>query len=74
MYLPTKLLGYTNAALIFFLALFVVTLLLSYPLADRLSIPAQIGAHISTVVVAALIKICYVVRCVCQHQLGMEVK
>lgn len=74
MYVPTKLLNYANAALVLFVITFVFTLTLSYPLADALSIPMQIAAHIGTVVVAALIKISYVVRCVCQHQLGLEVK
>lgn len=52
----------------------VASLLISYPLAEHFSLTSQIAAHISTTVIAALLKIGYVTRCVCQYQLGQEVR
>lgn len=71
---PNRLLILANVALLILSGVFVVTLLLSYPLAHYFSLATQIGAHITTILVAALIKVSYVVRCVCQYQLGMEVR
>ncbi|ALM89592.1 hypothetical protein AOR13_540 [Alteromonas stellipolaris LMG 21856] len=35
---------------------------------------AQLLAHISTIVMAAILKVSYVMRCVAQHGLGLEVR
>lgn len=51
-----------------------ITLLISYPYAGYFSIPVQIFAHISTIVLAAIVKVSYVLRCVAQHGLGQEVR
>lgn len=74
MQLPNSLLTFANLCLFVFTLLFCITVMLSYPLANFLSMQSQIAAHIATIIVAALIKISYVVRCVCQYQLGLEVR
>lgn len=71
---PNRLLICANVALIVLSGVFTLTLLLSYPLAHNFSLETQIAAHITTILVAALIKVSYVVRCVCQYQLGLEVR
>ncbi|KZN40999.1 hypothetical protein N475_01065 [Pseudoalteromonas luteoviolacea DSM 6061] len=62
----------------YFLALSVIgfglAIIASYPLANALTLPAQITAHISSLVFATLLKISYVIRCLCQYNLGMEVR
>ncbi|KZN56378.1 hypothetical protein N474_11575 [Pseudoalteromonas luteoviolacea CPMOR-2] len=62
----------------YFLALSVIgfglAIIASYPLAHTLTLPAQITAHISSLVFATLLKISYVIRCLCQYNLGMEVR
>ncbi|MFC3032872.1 hypothetical protein ACFOEE_10105 [Pseudoalteromonas fenneropenaei] len=68
------LLRVANITLGLLMAAFVVTVVFSYPLAELLPLGTQVAAHIATILVAALIKISYVLRCVCQYQLGMEVR
>ncbi|TMO56840.1 hypothetical protein CWB96_05390 [Pseudoalteromonas citrea] len=67
-------LRYSNTALATFLLLFIVSVLMSYPLAHHLTLPAQVVSHISSIVLAGLFKLSYVLRCVCQYQLNMEVR
>tara|TARA_E500000075_G_C6918969_1_gene283104 strand:- start:494 stop:781 length:288 start_codon:yes stop_codon:yes gene_type:complete len=52
----------------------VVSILISYPYAEHFSMQVQISAHISTIVVAAILKVSYVLCCVAQHGLGQEVR
>lgn len=53
---------------------FAITILISYPYASYFSLPIQILAHISTILLAAIFKVSYVMRCVAQHALGQEVR
>ncbi|MFB9215251.1 hypothetical protein [Vibrio sinaloensis] len=68
------LLKASNVALVFTLIAMVVSILVSYPYADQFSLPMQIAAHISTIVIAAFLKISYVTRCLAQYNLGLEVR
>lgn len=74
MLFPDRLLRLANISLFVLSGLLMLTLILSYPLANSLSLATQIGAHITTILVAALIKISYVIRCLCQYQLGIVVR
>ena len=51
-----------------------VSILISYSYAESFSLQVQVLAHISTIVVAAILKVSYVLRCVAQHGLGQEVR
>ncbi|MBW3695964.1 hypothetical protein EK599_09670 [Vibrio sp. T187] len=68
------LLSASNALLAVTALLMVVSVIISYPLADQFSIPVQIAAHISTILIAAILKVSYVVRCLAQYNLGLEVR
>jgi len=70
----TSLLSYANCALVVSALLMIVTILLSYPYADLLSMQLQIVAHISTIIAATVLKISYVLRCVSLNGLGKEVR
>ncbi|KZN41650.1 hypothetical protein N483_13355 [Pseudoalteromonas luteoviolacea NCIMB 1944] len=70
----TLLLSAANWLLIVSVAGFGIAVMASYPLAHTLSIPVQITAHISSLLFATLLKISYVVRCLCQYNLGLEVR
>ncbi|WP_105258478.1 hypothetical protein [Pseudoalteromonas sp. T1lg88] len=52
----------------------VLCLLMTYKFNHYFSIPAQVSAHIATIVFAAMFKIGYVIRCVGLHGLGCYVK
>ncbi|MBE0370892.1 hypothetical protein J8L98_18580 [Pseudoalteromonas sp. MMG013] len=67
-------LDYSNAALLTFGLCFIASIVVSYPLAEHFTLTTQIASHISNIVLAGLFKISYVLRCVCQYQLGMEVR
>lgn len=67
-------LNYSNYALLMSGLCFVISIFMSYPLAEYLPLPAQVASHISNIVLAGLFKVSYVMRCVCQYQLGMEVQ
>ncbi|MFM2589753.1 hypothetical protein [Vibrio sp. TBV020] len=76
---PTKknfkqLLSYSNIALIVTMLALIVSVLISYPYADSFSLYQQVAAHISTIVIAALLKVSYVARCLAQYNLGVEVR
>lgn len=68
-----KTLKCANAALLGFFLATVVAVVLAYPLVGALPMPAQIGAHIGTLLFATGIKISYVVRLVSLKSLGRPV-
>ncbi|WP_105169821.1 hypothetical protein [Pseudoalteromonas sp. T1lg23B] len=70
----TFVLKAANVTLVLLALCFSASVLASYPLAPYFALPTQIALHISSIIIAALFKLSYVVRCVCQYQLGMEVK
>ncbi|WP_419147648.1 hypothetical protein [Pseudoalteromonas 'SMAR'] len=69
-----QLLKYSNITLVLSLLLFIVTIHISYFSAEHYELEVQITAHIATIVIAAVVKLAYVSRCVCLYQLGMEVR
>ncbi|KZX65542.1 hypothetical protein A3712_18800 [Vibrio sp. HI00D65] len=68
------LLSVSNFSLAITTLLMLISIIIAYPMADHFSLPVQIVAHISTIIVAAFIKISYVGRCLAQYNLGMEVR
>ncbi|AIU66571.1 hypothetical protein ABF162_05815 [Vibrio coralliilyticus] len=68
------LLTVSNIGLVITFLALVVSVLISYPYANAFSLNAQIAAHISTIVIAAFLKVSYVTRCLAQYNLGLEVK
>lgn len=68
------LLNVSNIALVVTTLAMLLSVLVSYPYADYFSLPAQIAAHISTIVIAAFLKVSYVTRCLAQYNLGLEVR
>ncbi|MFA0057749.1 hypothetical protein BCU30_022305 [Vibrio lentus] len=68
------LLSVSNFSLAITALLMLVSIIVAYPMADHFSLPIQIVAHISTILVAALLKISYVGRCLAQYNLGLEVR
>lgn len=68
------LLSVSNFSLAITTLLMLFSIIIAYPMADHFSLPVQIVAHISTIIVAAFIKISYVGRCLAQYNLGMEVR
>lgn len=70
----SSLLKFANLALLATVIAMVVSVLISYPYADHFSLAQQVAAHISTIVISALLKVSYVVRCLAQYNLGLEVR
>ncbi|WP_394249878.1 hypothetical protein [Vibrio profundi] len=70
----STLLSVSNSVLLFTTLLMIASIIVAYPLADKFSLPVQIAAHISTILIAALLKVSYVTRCLAQYNLGMEVR
>lgn len=68
-----RLLRYSNCSMVISLLGVVITVLLAYPLAELLSMPAQIAAHIATLLFATSLKISYVTRLVSLKSLGRPV-
>ncbi|OBT23362.1 hypothetical protein A9263_09830 [Vibrio cyclitrophicus] len=68
------LLSVSNFSLAITALLMLLSIVIAYPLADHFSLSIQIVAHISTILVAALLKISYVGRCLAQYNLGLEVR
>ncbi|MEZ8018872.1 hypothetical protein AB4354_09115 [Vibrio splendidus] len=68
------LLSVSNFTLAITALLMLLSIIVAYPMADHFSLPIQIVAHISTILVAALLKISYVGRCLAQYNLGLEVR
>ncbi|MBH0077148.1 hypothetical protein I6F48_16620 [Pseudoalteromonas sp. SWYJ118] len=62
-----------NTALAVSLVCITASTLISYPFAEYFSMAVQVSAHIGTIVIAAILKVSYVLRCVAQHGLGQEV-
>lgn len=46
---------------------------LTFGFEDNFGIPAQVSAHIATIVFAGLLKIGYVLRCIALHAFGVKV-
>ncbi|MBH0017705.1 MULTISPECIES: hypothetical protein [Pseudoalteromonas] len=63
-----------NTALAVSLVCITASILISYPFAEYFSMAVQVSAHIGTIVIAAILKVSYVLRCVAQHGLGQEVR
>ncbi|WP_339806818.1 hypothetical protein [uncultured Marinobacter sp.] len=59
-----------NSLLLISLLGVAITVLLAYPMADLLSLPVQIAAHIATLLFATLLKLSYVMRLVSLKSLG----
>lgn len=68
-----NLLRFANTALLLSLLATLATVVLAYPLADSLSMPVQIGAHIATLIFATTLKLSYVTRLVSLRSLGRPV-
>ncbi|PHX05399.1 hypothetical protein [Vibrio splendidus] len=68
------LLSVSNFSLATTALLMLLSIIVAYPMADHFSLPIQIVAHISTILVAALLKISYVGSCLAQYNLGLEVR
>ncbi|ANP78658.1 hypothetical protein AB4559_19855 [Vibrio sp. 10N.222.51.C8] len=68
------LLSVSNFSLAITTLLMLLSIIVAYPMADHFSLPIQIVAHISTILVAALLNISYVGRCLAQYNLGLEVR
>lgn len=69
-----QLLTFANSALVITLIAFIVSVLISYPFADQFTLNQQVAAHISTILIAAFLKVSYVLRCLAQYNLGLEVR
>lgn len=67
------LLRFANGVLLASLIAVVATVVLAYPLADALPLPAQVGAHIATLIFATTLKLSYVTRLVSLRSLGRPV-
>ena len=63
-----------NTALAVSLVCITASILISYPFAEYFSMAVQVSAHIGTIVIAAILKVSYVLRCVAQHGVGQEIK
>ncbi|CAM3849130.1 MULTISPECIES: hypothetical protein [Pseudoalteromonas] len=70
----STLLSGANIALAVSALVMIATVLLSYPLAELLSMQLQIVAHIATIIAATILKISYVLRCIALNGLGEEVR
>ena len=68
-----NLLRLANGVLCASLLAVMATVILAYPLADSLSMPFQIGAHIATLIFATTLKLSYVTRLVSLRSLGRPV-
>ncbi|MEZ8879347.1 MULTISPECIES: hypothetical protein [Vibrio] len=68
------LLSVSNFSLAITALFMLLSIIVAYPMADHFSLPIQIVAHISTILVAALLKISYIGRCLAQYNLGLEVR
>ncbi|SFR56105.1 hypothetical protein SAMN05216203_1384 [Marinobacter daqiaonensis] len=71
--LMEQLLRFANTALLLSVLGTVMTVALAYPLADWLTLPAQIAAHIGTLVFATGLKLSYVTRLISLKNLGRPV-
>ncbi|MCY9874777.1 hypothetical protein [Vibrio barjaei] len=63
-----------NWGMAVFLALVVLSIVASYPMSVYLTLNQQVAAHILTILFAGVFKVCYVLRCLAQYDLGMEVR
>jgi len=63
-----------NSSLAFCSIAFLVTVFICYPYAHLFSIGQQIVGHISMIFLSGFIKVSYVLRCVAQQGLGLQVR
>ncbi|MBH0027057.1 hypothetical protein I6F53_08665 [Pseudoalteromonas sp. SWN29] len=63
-----------NTALALSLVCITASILISYTFAEYFSMAVQVSAYIGTIVIAAILKVSYVLRCIAQHGLGQEVR
>ncbi|MCW8346388.1 hypothetical protein MD535_10285 [Vibrio sp. ZSDZ65] len=56
------------------LFLMLLSIVIAYPMAHHFSLTTQVFAHISTILIAAVLKVSYVGRCLAQYNLGLEVR
>ncbi len=68
------LLFVANWLLILSGVLLVVSILFSYPLSEFISMQWQIVCHISTILLATVLKVSYVLPCIALYSLGQEVR
>lgn len=68
-----KVLGFANTALLVAVLALIVTVLVSYPFAEQLSMPVQIAAHIGTLLFATVVKLSYILRLISLKALGRPV-
>lgn len=68
-----KLLTWSNIAFFGFIAALIASFVLAYPLADSLSLSAQVAAHISTMLFAIGIKVAYIARLASLKALGRPI-
>lgn len=69
----TRLLSISNHALVICLLALIVSIIMAYPLADTLSLPAQIAMHMGTLLFAIGIKLAYIARIVSLKALGRPI-
>lgn len=67
------LLRNSNRTLAVSLLVFIVTALISYTFEEMFSIPQLILSHTGLICSSILVKFSYLVRCIAQHNLHMEV-
>lgn len=67
------LLKSANWALLIFFIIFVASIFLAYVIHPILPMAIQMFSHLLLLLSAFAIKIAYVVRCIAQYQLGLEV-
>lgn len=67
------LLNLANYSLAICTIIFSMTVLICYPFAHFLSLPAQLVGHIFLIISAVGVKLTYLLRCVAQKELHMEV-
>lgn len=63
----------SNAAILVSVLGLLLTILLAYPLASALALPAQIAAHMGTLLFAVGVKVAYVARLAFLSKLGRPV-
>lgn len=51
-----------------------ISVMVCYPLESQFSMPELIAGHLSLILSATLVKICYVGRCIAQYGLQQEVR
>lgn len=68
------LLHVANIGLVLSVLAVLISALVCYPFESKFSLPELIAGHLSLILSATLVKICYVGRCVAQYGLQQEVR